>query len=513
YPTANDLIWDHPHRNTTHPDVARENPIVNRYFFDPSTEHFFVKDDVHPYVQKRPFTWIRGYQVGGRSLMWARMVQRWADFDFKSNLEDGNGTDWPIRYEDLAPWYSHVEKFAGVSGNRDGLRQIPDGEFLPALGDMNCVEKYFKQFVESNYPERNVVISRSANVSQPHNGRVCLRRNLCRRGCPYGGYFSANATTIPAAEATGNMTLRPHSVVHSIIYDENKGKAVGVRVIDANTKETYEYFSDIIFLNAGSLNSLLIMMNSTSNRFPKGLGNDSEVLGHYIMHHNYRSGAAAEVEGYTDKYYAGYRPGNSYIPRFRNYGQDKQNNFLRGYAYNFQAGRSAGNLKPTDEPIGAAFKEKFTELGPWTVRAGGMGEILPNYNNKVYLNKDQTDQWGIPLLETDVGYTENDDNMAADMKNTAAEMFDAAGFKNITTWDGNNPPGQDIHEMGGARMGRDPKDSILNGFNQMHAVKNVFVSDGACMTSSACQNPSLTYMAITARAANYAADELKKGNL
>lgn len=513
YPTATKHIWEFPYRNNLPPYVIRDNPIVSRcYAFQEATEHFFVKDHEHPYVQKNPFDWIRGYQVGGRSLLWARMVQRWSEFDFKSNVTDGHGIDWPIRYRDLAPWYSYVEKFAGISGNRDGLPQIPDGDFLPPM-EMNCVEKYFKEQVEAAMPERNVVISRTANLSRPYNGRTCLYRSLCERGCPFGGYFSANSTTIPAAEATGNMTLRPHSVVHSIIYDEGKGKATGVRVIDANTKETMEFYSNVIFVNAGSLNSLLILMNSTSNRFPEGLGNDSGVLGRYMLFHNYRGGVTAQMDGFRDRHYRGHRPTGCYIPRFRNFGSDWQNDFLRGYSLSFGASRATGNLEEAEEPLGTSFKEKLVEPGIWHAHLGGMGEVLPHRDNKVSLSKDKTDEWSIPQLEIDITYSENDDNMVRDMLAASTEMFEVAGFENIKVNDTEQAPGLDIHEMGGARMGRDPKESILNGFNQMHAVGNVFVSDGACMTSSACQNPSLTYMAITARAVDYAVSELKKGNI
>lgn len=513
YPTATKHIWEFPYRNNLPPDVIGENPIVSRcYAFREATEHFFVKDHEHPYVQKNPFDWIRGYQVGGRSLLWARMVQRWSEFDFEANLNDGHGIDWPIRYGDLAPWYSHVEKFAGISGNRDGLPQIPDGEFLPPM-EMNCVEKHFKEQVEAKMANRDVVISRTANLSRPHNGRRCLYRSLCERGCPFGGYFSANSTTLPAAADTGNMTLRPHSVVHSIIYDEEKGKAAGVRVIDAYTKEIMEFYSDIIFVNAGSLNSLLILMNSTSGRFPEGLGNDSGVLGRYMLFHNYRGGVSAQMDGYRDRHYSGYRPTGCYIPRFRNFGSDRQRDFLRGYSLSFGANRATGNLEAAEQPLGADFKEKLVEPGGWNAWLGGMGEVLPHRDNKVSLSRDKTDEWGIPQLEIDITYSENDEKMVEDMLTASAEMFETAGFKNIRVNDTEQAPGLDIHEMGGARMGKDPEESILNGMNQMHAVPNVFVSDGACMTSSACQNPSLTYMAITARAVHYAVEELKKGNI
>jgi choline dehydrogenase-like flavoprotein len=513
YPTANTQTWEFPHRNTLHPDVHRDNPVVSRcYAFSEATEHFFVKDTEHPYIQDKPFDWIRGYQVGGKSLLWARMVQRWAEFDFEANLADGHGTDWPIRYADLAPWYSHVEKIAGVSGNRDGLPQIPDGEFLPPF-PMNAVERYAKDTIESKFPGRNVVSGRSANLSVPHNGRVCLNRTLCERGCPMGGYFSANSVTIPAAMATGNATLRPHSVVHSILYDESTGKASGVRVIDALTKEEHVFSADIIFVNASTLNTNLILLNSTSARFPNGLGNDSGVLGKYMLFHNYRGRVFGELDEFKDTALGGHRPGGCYIPRFRNVGRDKQTSFLRGYSFSFGARREAGNLDPARAAFGDDFKRQLTELGPWSVYCTGMGEVLPREENQVRLSLDQKDAWGIPLLHTDIGYTEHDDAMTADILATGAEMLEALGAKNIRQQDSKQAPGLDIHEMGGVRMGRDPKTSMLNGFNQMHAVPNVFVTDGAAMASTACQNPSLTFMALTVRAVDYAVSEFKKGTL
>jgi choline dehydrogenase-like flavoprotein len=513
YPTANTQLWEFPHRDTLHPQVLRDNPVVSRcYAFSEATEHFFVKDGEHPYEQTKPFDWIRGYQVGGKSLLWARMVQRWAEFDFEANLADGHGTDWPIRYADLAPWYSHVEKIAGVSGNRDGLPQIPDGEFLPPF-EMNAVERYAKSTVEARFPGRHIVSGRSANLSVPHNGRVCLNRTLCERGCPMGGYFSANSVTIPAAMATGNATLRPHSVVHSILYDDSLGKASGVRVIDALTNETIDFFADVIFVNASTINTNLILLNSTSSRFPNGLGNDSGVLGKYMLFHNYRARVFGELDGFQDAYVAGHKPGGCYIPRFRNVGSDKQSTFLRGYSFSFGARRSVGAMNETDKPFGAEFKQKMTELGPWSVYATGMGEVLPREENQVRLSKDNTDAWGIPLIDLDIGYTEHDDAMTADILATGTEILEAIGAKNIRQQDSKQAPGLDIHEMGGVRMGRDPKTSMLNGFNQMHAVKNVFVTDGSAMASTACQNPSLTFMALTVRAVDYAVNELKKGNL
>lgn len=514
YPTTNMAPWEFRHHLRIPYELRKKNPIVSQcYAFDESTQHFFVKDDEHPYVQKKPYGWIKGYQVGGKSLLWARWTQRWSDLDFEANVKEGIGVDWPIRYRDIAPWYSHVERFAGISGNRDGLPMIPDGEFLPPM-EMNCIEKHFKNSIENTFPGRHLVIARTANLTREHLGRgPCQYRDLCSRGCPFGGYFSSVSATLPAARKTGHMVLRPHSVVHSLIYDESKDTATGVRVVDALTKETTEFHARVIFLNAGTLNTTLILLNSSSGRFPAGFGNDSGVLGHYLMDHNYRGILSADFDGFKDKYHFGRRPTGTYLPRYRNIGNDRQKDFLRGYAFSCFGGRGIGNVSEQNRPFGAEFKEKLTEPGPWRMDMTGMGECLPYYDNKVTLSKDITDEWGMPLLEIDCEYKENEVNMLKDLLNSAAEMLDKAGFKNIRKTDTQEIPGLDIHEMGTARMGRDPKTSVLNAFNQVHAVKNVFVSDGACMTSSACQNPSITYMALAARAANYAVSELKRGNL
>ncbi len=502
YPTANMEVWEFHHRLQRCGEGR-----------DESTAHFFVRREEHPYIEAKPFRWTRGYQVGGKSLMWARMVQRWSDHDFEANARDGYGVDWPIRYRDLAPWYSHVERFIGVSGSKEGLPQLPDGEFLPPM-ELNCLEKHIKARIESTFPGRNLIMSRQANLTRPHNGRgQCMYRNRCARGCPYGAYFSSNSSTLPAARATGNLTLRPFSVVHSIIYDEQTQRASGVRVIDSETLEATEYYARIIFVNASTLNTTLILLNSTSRRFPNGLGNDSGVLGHYLMDHNYRGRLNARYDGMQDKYYYGKRPAAGYIPRFRNFGRDRREAYLRGFAYSLGASRSRGTFREGDEPIGAAFKEKLTEIGPWRVWMTGMGEHLPYFENHVRLSTDQVDRWGMPQLEMDCEYRENEARMMEDILNDGAEMLEAAGLTDITTTDSQSAPGSGIHEMGTARMGRDPKTSILNGWNQMHSVANVFVTDGACMTSSACQNPSITYMALTARAANYAVEELNKRNI
>jgi choline dehydrogenase-like flavoprotein len=512
YPTAMTEAWQLPHRNTATTQMLADNPIASRcYAFNEATQHFFVKDAEHPYVQEKPFDWIRGYQVGGKSLLWARWVQRWSDLDFEANAREGIGVDWPIRYKDIEPWYGYVEKFVGISGNRDGIPHLPDGIFQPPM-EMNCIETHLKQTVESHYQNRHVIISRTANLTKGLNGRgPCQYRDRCARGCPYAGYFSSVSATLPAAYATGNMTLRPHAVVHSLIYDAAQGKATGVRVIDAQTKQATEYFAKIIFLNAGTLNSTLILLHSTSPQFPAGLGNTNDVLGHYLMDHNYRGHINARHDGFQDRYYFGKRPAGIYIPRFRNIGPDKQPHFLRGYAFAAGGNRHTGHL--TNDTIGASLKEQMTEAGPWEVWMTGMGECLPAYENKVTLSTSKKDQWGMPLLQIDCEYKQNETAMLKDMLETGSEMLERAGFTGIQAFDSGQAPGLGIHEMGTARMGTDPKTSVLNRNNQVWDAKNVFVTDGACMTSSACQNPSLTYMALTARAVQHAIQELKKQNL
>jgi len=514
YVTANTPSWGFPHRDTLSRKFIEENPQLCRAgVVTESTQHFFVKDKEHPYIEDKPFTWVRGYQVGGKSLLWARWTQRWSDLDYEANAKEGIEIDWPIRYKDIAPWYSYVEKFVGISGNRDGLAQVPDGEYMPPM-EMNCIEKHLKQSIESNYPGRNLIISRTANVTKEINGRgPCQYRNLCARGCPFGASFSTNSATLPAAAATGNLTVRPFSVVHSVIYDEQKGKATGVRVIDTKTKAATEYFAKIIFVNACTLNSALILLNSTSSRFPNGLGNDSGALGRYLMDHNYRGRLSAKHDGFQDQYYYGRRPTGVYLPRFRNFGNDKQKDFLRGYAYACGGSRDQGSTASSNATMGNDLKEKMSEPGAWNMWMVGMGECLPYHENKIVLSKDEEDAWGMPVLHTSAEFKTNENNMTKDILTQGAEMLEKAGFSDIEHFDNNAPLGHGIHEMGTARMGRDPKTSILNGFNQMHAVKNVFVSDGSCMTSGGCQNPSVTYMALTARAADYAVNELKKRNI
>jgi choline dehydrogenase-like flavoprotein len=519
YPTTNMMPWEFEHRGDIPYDVRQANPVVSRcYAFREDAQHFFVKDTEHPYVQAKPFDWIRGYQVGGKSIMWARQTQRWSDFDFDGPARDGFATDWPIRYKDLAPWYSYVEKFVGISGNKDGLPNLPDGEFLPPL-ELTCVENYFKDFVQKTYKDRNVIYGRCAHLTEPtalhlQQGRgQCQKRNLCQRGCPFGGYYNSNSTTIPWAEKTGNLTLRPFSVVHSIIYDDKKDKATGVRIIDAHTKEAIDYFAPVIFVNAGALNTNLILLNSTSSRFPHGLGNDNGLLGKYVAFHNYRGHISGEYDGFNESTTDGRRPTGAYIPRFRNlHQQDKDADFLRGYAAGFSAFR--GFDHPT-EGVGLKLKENLSaaQLGPWRVGSHMMGETIPKETNQVSLDSNLKDEWGIPQLKIDISYDDNDEKMLKDFIGQMTEMYTAAGFTNIKTNDSGQAPGLDIHEMGGVRMGKDPKTSLLNEWQQLHACRNVFVTDGACMTSTSTQNPSLTYMAMTARAVDYAVSRLKKGNL
>lgn len=517
YPTAMKNPWDFPHRGRVPLAIKEQNPIIGKhYIFTEASVHWAVMDDVHPFIEEKPFTWVRGYHVGGRSLMWARQTQRWSDYDFEGPARDGFAVDWPIRYADLAPWYSHVEKFAGISGNRDGLPHLPDGEFLPAM-EMNCVEQHLQRTVAQHYTDRQLIQGRCAHITDPQpvhfeQGRVkCQHRNLCVRGCPLGGYFSSNSSTLPWAAKTGKMTLRPFSTVHSIIYDEKKGKATGVRVVDTNTKEMIEFYAKIIFVNSSALNSNLILMNSTSTRFPSGLGNDSGLLGKYIVWHNYRGRVNAECDQFLDKRTHGKNPTHSYIPRFRNVFK-QETGFLRGYATGVGAGRG---FDADHGGIGEDLKNNLIHppLGNWGVGSWMMGECIPREENHVRLHETEKDPFGIPKLVISVGWSDNEDKMVQDYLEQLSEMFDRAGFKNIKASDSYANPGNDIHEMGGARMGRDPKTSVLNQWNQVHACKNVFVTDGACMTSGSTQNPSLTYMAITARAANYAVEQLKKRDL
>ncbi len=515
YPTANLRPWELPHRGFTPRKLIDENPLISKAAgYGEDTSHFFVKDADHPYVQEKPFDWIRGYQVGGKSLIWGRATQRWSRHEFVAPEKLGYGMNWPITYDEVAPWYSHVEKFIGVCGNLDHLEAMPDGEFLPPF-DFNCVEQHLSESVHKKYKNRYVVQGRWAHLSQPKQihldqGRgQCAARNLCMRGCPLGGYFSSNSSTLPWAQKTGNLTVRPHSVVQSLIYDERLQRVGGVRVIDANTKQVLEFSARIIFVNASALNSTLILLNSTSKRFPNGLGNDNGVLGKYVMFHNYRASANGRVDGFENKYFFGRNPTECILVNFRNLGK-QDTNFVGGYTTFTGAYRERG--QPLDT-VGGDYKDAISRPGPWGIYMYMQGETIPKADNHVRLHDTQKDQWGIPLLVTSVGYDDNDAKMIADWRAQAYDMLDAAGCHDIETRDNNQAPGLDIHEMGGARMGRDPRTSMLNRWNQVHSCPNVFVTDGACMTSTGNQSPSILYMTLTARAVNHAVDELKRRSL
>lgn len=516
YPTATKDPWDFPYAGrATQEDLKQQfKQARTGYTVSQATKHWFVNDLENPYTEVNRFDWMRGYHVGGRSIMWGRQSYRLGDMDFTANLKDGIAVDWPIRYADLAPWYDYVERYIGVSGNADGLPQLPDGQFLPPM-DLNCVELDLKEKMANRF-NRVLTIGRTANATAPlpHSPLrgTCQYRNLCSRGCPYGGYFSSNSSTLPAAEKTGNMTLRPNSIVYELIYDEAKNKATGVRVLDAETGEQVDYFAKVIFLCASTFGSTFIMLNSVSNRFPNGFGNDSGELGCNIMDHHLGVGASAQVEGFEDNYYSGRRANGFYIPRFRNIGNDKRD-YLRGFGYQGAASREGWTRMVAEMNIGAELKEAVAEPGKWTIGMTGFGEILPYHENHVKLNKDVKDKYGLPTLTFDAVLRDNELKMRKDMANDAGEMLDAAGYKNVVTYDRETGIGLGIHEMGTARMGRDPKTSVLNKWNQVHASKNVFVTDGSAMTSAGCQNPSLTYMALTARAVDYAVKELKRQNI
>ncbi len=512
YTTAMLAPWELKHRGWQTREMKEKHPIQSRcYAFDEATQQFWVNDLENPYNEIKPFNWLRGYHVGGRSLMWGRQVYRWSDIDFEANAKDGHGVDWPIRYKDIAPWYSYVEKFAGITGQAEGLPQLPDGEFLPPM-EMNCLEKHVAARMKEKYTDRIMTIGRAAHLTKGLNGRgPCQYRDRCARGCPFTGYFSSNGVTLPAAKATGNMTLRPFSIVLEVMFDDQTQQAKGVRIMDAETKQVIEYYAKIIFLNASTLGTTAILLNSVSTRFPNGLGNDSDQVGRNLMDHHFGVGAGGSYEGFQDQYTYGRRANGIYIPRFRNISEaTKRSDYVRGFGY--QGGASRGRGTGWDG-IGVALKEAQAEAGNWGMWIGAWGEHLPYQDNTVRLNKNKKDVYGLPTLDIDCSFRDNEMAMRKDMLESAKEMMEAAGLKNVWGGDDMPPPGHCIHEMGTARMGRDPKTSVLNGFNQMHAVKNVFISDGACMTSSACQNPSITYMALTARAADHAVSELKKQNI
>ncbi|WP_299313783.1 GMC family oxidoreductase [uncultured Aquimarina sp.] len=515
YTTANDDPWDYDLKGEPSKEEITEQPKQHRtgYVTDKAHRHFFVNDLKHPYNETKRFDWIRGYHVGGRSLMWGRQSYRLCDFDFEANKKEGIAVDWPVRYKDIAPWYDKVEDFIGVSGEKLGLEQLPDGQFLPPM-ELNCVEDHLKKNIAQNYKDRLLTIGRTAHITgtKTFEGRMnCQYRNRCMRGCPFGAYFSSNSSTLPAAERTGNMTLRANSIVNQVLYDDKTGKATGVEVIDTLTKEKTQFTAKVIFLCASAIASASILMQSKSERFPNGMGNDSGELGHNIMDHHFKAGAFAKHDGFTDKYFKGRRPNGIYIPRFRNIGGDTdQDNFNRGYGY--QGGASRSNWEETIAELGygAELKEKILEPGGWRVGLMGFGECLPYHENKMTLDYNKPDEWGLPTVTFDAEFKKNELEMRKDMIKEAMNMLKQAGFNDVQPWDDIGAPGLGIHEMGTARMGKDPKTSVLNGNNQIHAVPNVYVTDGAFMTSASCVNPSLTYMAFTARAAEHAAKQLQK---
>ncbi|MBX3242309.1 MAG: GMC family oxidoreductase [Chitinophagaceae bacterium] len=510
YPTTHKNIWDFKHRgNLTIEDKESCYVQSRHYSYGEDNKQFYINDRENPYTELKRYDWVRADIVGGRSILWARQCYRWSDLDFEANAKDGYGVDWPIRYKDIAPWYDYVETFAGISGSREGLPELPDGKFLPPF-EMNCVEKDFKKKMEAKFSDRKLIIGRTANLTAPKEGRgQCQARNLCHRGCPYGAYYSSNSGAIPAALATNNLTVRPHSLVNRVIYDEQKQRATGVEIIDTQTKKTEEFFAKIIFLNAATLATAFILLNSTSSRFPNGLGNGSEQVGRNLMDHHKGISTTAEVEGFLDSYYYGRRPTGVYIPRFRNI-TTQTPGFLRGYHY---GGGAARGRMDNDQPVGIALKESLSEPGGWTIGIYAFGECLPYEENRVVLDKEKKDPWGRPMIAVDCEFKENERNMVEDIKLTSQEILHTAGYKNIKVNGAISFPGNANHEMGIARMGRDPKTSVLNAFNQMHEVPNVFITDGSCMTSGSCVNPSITYMALTARACDYAVRELKKQNI
>lgn len=522
YPTMNMDPWDFKHRGqVTKEDIERQPKQARTgYVHKPDSKHWFVDDIDHPYNEEegKRFDWIRGYHVGGRSITWGKQSYRLADLDFEGNLKDGIAVDWPVRYKDISKWYDYVEGHIGVSGQNLGSRlpHFPDGNYLPPM-ELNCVEEHLQNSIEEKFGDRLMTIGRVAHITgdKSFKGRgKCQFRNRCRRGCPYGAYFSSLSSTLPYAVDTGNMTMRPNSIVHSIIYDENKGKASGVKVIDSVTKEEIEYSAKVIFCCASTVASTSILLNSKSDRFPNGMGNDSGELGHNMMDHHLGVGASAVVEGFEDKYYTGRRPNGVYIPRFRNLpGQTKRPDYIRGFGYQGSASRTNWTRSIKELSIGPAMKKDLIKPGPWRMGIMGFGEILPDHDNKMYLDYDKKDQWGLPTVTFATELKENELNMRKDMKQSAIEMLESAGFKGVQSFDNETGIGLGIHEMGTARMGRDPKTSVVNGNNQVHTVPNVFVTDGSFMASAACHNPSLGYMAFTARAVDYAVKQLKNNIL
>lgn len=505
--------WNLPYRNMV-PGAEQEHYPVQKtlYLFGQDSKDFLVKDSDHPYTQEQPFNWYRGYQVGGRSLLWSKHCYRWSERDFEANAREGVSIDWPIRYKDLEPWYTYVEQYIGVSGNRDGLSQIPDGSFLPPF-DMNVIDKHLRKRIKERFPERDLIIGRMAILTKDHNGRGrCHGRNLCHRGCLFGAYYSSNSASLPDAARTGNLTIRPFSIVESLLWDNRKRKVTGVNIIDAETKETTQYFARVVFLNASTLGSTQILLQSKNPDFPDGLANSSGVLGHYLMDHHSGIGAMAGYSGFKDSYYKGERPASVYIPRFVNL-QKQEKDYLRGYGFENYTSRSDWTRGLGQPGFGAEWKEGLTKPGDWFVYFEAYGETLPYVQNRVTLDETKKDQWGLPLLKVSMSYKDNEARMRKDMQKASVEMLEACGLDWVSPFDYNPPPGSVIHEMGTARMGHDPKTAVLNQWNQAHDIANLFITDGSCMVSSANQNPSLTYMALTARACDYAVKELKKGRL
>ena len=521
YKTASNNPWDFPHRGRAPLQYRKDNPVISRDWAMYGTAaqepimDYWVKEKDSPYVEVKPFAWWRSYQMGGRSILWGRQSYRWSDIDFEANAKEGIAIDWPIRYKDIAPWYDHAETFAGISGSKEGLPQLPDGKFLPPM-DMNIVEQTVAGRIKQHYNnKRTMIIGRTANLTQTIPGRPtpCQFRNICSNGCPFGGYFSTQSSTLPAANATGNLTLRTFSIAKEIIYDKDTKKAKGVKVVDARTNESLDFFSKIVFVCASTFNSTWILMNSATDIWPDGLGSSSGELGHNVMDHHLKLGASGDMEGFEDKYYSGFRPNGIYVPRFRNLPGDEKRNYLRGFGYQGSGSREGWGRQIAELNIGADFKDALGEPGKWTMGIGGFGEMLPYHDNKISLSKDKKDKWNMPVLEFDVEFKENEVNMRKEIVSDAVEMLEAAGVKNVKGYDSGCEPGWGIHEMGTARMGLDKKTSVLNKWNQVWDAMNVFVTDGSFMTSASCVNPSLTYMAMTARAADYAVSELKKGNL
>ena len=513
--------WDLPYHGKIPEDTLNNEYFIQQqnYALNQSTKQFFVSDKENPYkTQKdKPFSWIRGYQLGGRSLLWYRQSYRWSEMDFAANKIDGYGADWPIRYKDIAPWYDYVETFAGISGSKEGLTQLPDGKFLPPM-EMNCVELEVKKNIENKFPGRKMIIGRCAHLTKPTKEHLelgrgqCQSRDECERGCSFGAYFSSLSATLPAARRTNNLTIFTDSIVHSVEYDKDNRRASGVNVVNSETNKFSRINARIIFLCASTLGTTQIMLNSKSESFPNGIANSSGILGHYLMDHIFESGANGVYPGFQDKYFKGRRPNGIYIPRYHNIDK-KDDRFLRGFGFQGGGKRPGWKRGKTIKGLGADLKEQLKRPGPWTFSLGGFGEMLPDKRNKVWLDQKQKDKWGIPLLNIECVLRENELKMLKVMAEDAKEMLEASGMVDVTTYNNSAPPGLAIHEMGTARMGHDPKTSVLNKHNQCHDVQNLFITDGSCMTSSACQNPSLTYMALTARAADTAVEMLQEGRI